>query len=472
MAKKPATKTTKRTSAVEEKAIQRLSSYYASRVAEIDKKLDMVAGQSIALTPISTGSLVADYISSGGIHAIFCQVSGPEGAGKSSLGMSVLGEAVRMKVPLIEVHDAEGSITPEYANNIFRTFGLDDIFVKGGPANYYDTDVLEDFSERMSQLLKMLPNKVWNTDIKSWAYSIQKGSSSGLLKALEGLGLKVDKSASDDTRWIIPTEYGGPEGFVMLDSWMAIFSEKEDEEGQSGQMAGNATPLNKNLRRFAARFRKKGVAFYSTNQIRENPGQRYGSPLYEPGGNALKHFSQFRMRMFPRAVPQGFERDKESGGLCIEEDVSGEGYDYYAFKALENTKHKLGRPFMKGMIRIWVADKNGEPRGIDPVFDTIEYLKMTGQLTGNRKKYHLQFRDSIKGSAVRALEEIEWSYETLKEVLIYEHFGDRNSLRDLAERTGFTKVPHLRENLFQQVRGDKGLYGSSVSAGGEDYEEE
>ncbi|MGG2343672.1 hypothetical protein ACQUZQ_21530, partial [Aeromonas veronii] len=43
-------------------------------------------------------------------------------------------------------------------------------------------------------------------------------------------------------------------------------------------------------------------------------------------------------------------------------------------------------PGRKAWFRIWVSDAEGNGCGLDPFFDTIMYLKETGQLAGNDRK--------------------------------------------------------------------------------------
>lgn len=462
--------------------------YLRATIKENDKKLDLVSGHSKGVEPISSGSLVIDFVLNGGYHPIFNQITGPEGAGKSTAAMSALASAYKTSVPWIEMWDAEASVVPDYAEAMFSAFDLSEVFDEGSRAGYYQDDILEHFSGKMASMIKAMPDKVWNDQVGAWCYSVKKGSNKRAQKisaALKAAGLKEDKAASKDTRWLFPTDFGGPEGFVIADSWAAFKTEKVEEEGLSNQMGGNATPLGRNLKLFGSAFQKKGVILFSTNQIRENPGaSKYQDPMYEPGGNALKHYTQMRMRMFPRAVPQEFTKDKENGSLCIEESISGEGYDYYAFKAVNNHKHKMGRPMLKGMIRIWVSDENGQARGIDPHYDTYAYLKRTGQIVGKSNSFQFKFRPSIKSQAVLALQELTWTYELLKELVIAEHFNMKDHLKDLAMRMGdpgkkgkaaqpgFTKFPKLREALFQQIRTDEGLWSTKVSEAEEDYEAE
>lgn len=397
----------------------------------------------------------------------------------TTLMLSTLAHAYNDGVPFIEVTDAEGTIAPEYAANMFKSFNISDIFEEGSTARYYPNEILDTFADKASGILKVMPDKVWLPEANTWAYAVKKGAdrrASALVSALRNSGLKEDAALSKQGtggRWIFPTDYRGPEGLIMVDSWPALMTEKVDEEGQSNQMAGNATPLAKALPRFAGKLRRKGVSLFSINQIRENPGARWGSPLYEPGGNTLKHATACRLRMHSRAVPAGESKDPDNGSLGYEKSVTGNGYDYYAYKAVENTKHKMGRPFLKGMIRIWVADVDGVARGIDPMYDTWNYLKTTGQIAGTRANFKFVFRKTITSTSCLALQGTSWKYEELKKLVIAEHFGYKELLKEIAAEKGFNKKPNLRDCLFQQIKNDKDLWSTKeLMVEEEDYEDD
>jgi len=67
----------------------------------------------------------------------------------------------------------------------------------------------------------------------------------------------------------------------------------------------------------------------------------------------------------------------------------GKGKDRYSFSKLTNEKCKDFMPNTSGWIRWWFED-NGRPGpGIDPVFDTFQYLKKTGQLAKAGTKFEV-----------------------------------------------------------------------------------
>ena len=444
-----------------------LAGYYVRELDSIDKKLRLRPGAEFSLDPISTGCLAADWVLSGGARPAFNQVAGFEQAGKTTITVGVLGGAVKAQVPLIGFSDPEGTLTPEYADAVLNSFGLDDVFDQVR-RRYYSTNVLEDVTNQLARLVRRLPDKVWSDEVGMWCYFVPKSHQAwtNVINTLKDAGLKADKGASTDAFWAYPTEYTGPEAAWFIDSWAALTPEAVDEiiekEKDSGAgMAIFARTMAEELPKFAGRLKRKGVVLWAVNQLREAPMAL--PPVKEYGGNALKNFSTVRNQMQTRAVPEGFDRDPQASNLCIEESVSGNGYDRYAFKDIKNTKNKLGRPFLKTMMRVWVADEFGEPHGYDPVYDTWQYLLDTKQVSGGRKKgFTLKLKPSIKGNAT-ALNGIQFNWMTFKQLILAEHFNDRESLKEVAAQIGITKAPRLRDRLFEQVKSDKTLWGESAS---------
>ena len=94
-------------------------------------------------------------------------------------------------------------------------------------------------------------------------------------------------------------------------------------------------------------------------------------------------------------------------------------------------------------FRIWVQDGSGEARGIDPVFDTIYYLKETGQLSGARKGFKLKLDGLGLGK-----KPIPWEY--LKKWVL----GDKSTMKSISEAMGY-KPMDLRSFCFKQITSGK-----------------
>ena len=445
-------------------AAHALTAYYKNAVRAVDKKYRLSTAASINPRPTSTGLLVADFVMGGGMYPLFTQISGMEASGKTTLSMFAVASAIRSKVPIVSYFDAEGAMVPEFSDNILGTFKLTDVF-SSGRAGYYNTTVLEEFTGYVSTLLKSMPDKTYIEDASAWCYSIPKGqkTSTPILEALSSSGMKPDRKLSTGSDWLIPTEYDGLEGAIFLDSWPSLIPDKIEEDNGGAGLGATARVMSAELPKFAGKLKRKGVLLWSINQLRTKPMQAYGDPSYEPGGAALGYVSAIRNRMYSRAVPQGFTRDPKSGGVCLEPSAYGSGTDVYAFKQIVNTKSKVGRPFLKGMARVWISDRDGKPRGFDPAFDVLHYLQLTGQIAGTSKGYTLKLRpEGGKPSAgLLALSKVPVSFTDLKGLVVAEHFRDKQLLGAVLKRLKLTDQPHLRAWLFAQMQNDKGLWSTT-----------
>jgi hypothetical protein len=169
----------------------------------------------------------------------------------------------------------------------------------------------------------------------------------------------------------------------------ALVGEKKKGEykDESGAQALLARVLAANLPGVTSAMVEKRVTIVATNQIRQAPGVQFGNPDYAPGGNAIKHAHDNRVMLRKRAVPAGWK--KIPGGICAEACWDGKGEDKYTFTKLTSEKCKDFMPHKTGWIRWWF-DSNGRPGpGLDPVFDTFQYLKMTGQLVKAGTKFEI-----------------------------------------------------------------------------------
>ncbi len=107
----------------------------------------------------------------------------------------------------------------------------------------------------------------------------------------------------------------------------------------------------------------------------------YGPTEQEPCGKAIRFFSDCRLKMTSIAIPHG------KGQFEEEDTISGEGADKYRYLKCKVHKNKLGGPQAAEIsLRIRVSDANGEASGFCRVWDCYQFLKMTGQIGGNRKK--------------------------------------------------------------------------------------
>lgn len=440
--------------------------FYANLLSEADKEAGITQGEATKMSPISTGCLCADYITGGGVFPGFYEVFGKEGSGKTTLAVGTLANAIKANVPLNIMRDVEGSLTPDFTDNVLRSFDLAAVF-ESGLAKYYDDKIIEVWGQHLKAITRAMPRKLWSEKGKTWCYVAPKGASSKsakrIIAGLEDAGLSADKKLSTDKLWFFPTSYSGPEALYVTDSLAALIPE-DVEDGDVG--IGNAAiarSMGAAIVLFAGHLRSRGIVLLGTNQIRTNPRAMFQDPEYTPGGSVLHHAFEVRIKMDSRAVQGGFAKDKDTGYLCIEESVFQKGaYDRYAFKGLSNLKNKFGTPFRKSMARIMVADHTGVGRGIDPVYDALRYMEDTGQAKlseGKKQSVIIVPRPSLH-KRVQAIAGKPIPFLDFKRLVTAEHWNDKGLTNDALKALGISKPVHLRSALFEQMRKDTTLWAS------------
>jgi hypothetical protein len=156
----------------------------------------------------------------------------------------------------------------------------------------------------------------------------------------------------------------------------------------------------------------------------------------------VSHNSDVRLRQTSRALsaaPFSPTADKKKDYNETEASVEFEGKDVYRYVHIKAIKNKLWTPNRTCLIRIWVEDGSGTARGIDPVFDTIAYLKDTGQLSGTRKAFKLDLEGL--GKSTKPL-----TWHQLKQWVL----GSKETMTKASTHAGY-KPMNLRSFCFKQV---------------------
>jgi RecA/RadA recombinase len=348
---------------------------------------------------ISSGSLVVDQILNGGLRPGFYVNSGMEASAKSTLAVTTLAQAIKAKLRIIVFYDSENALDYDYSGEIISSItGKDPLLLMGvfnsktgkytvKPAyRYYTENRMEAVFKSMHNILSFMPDKRFSKKIDSWCLVFENDKESKAL--MDSTGLTVSKKASDGTgkHWC-PISDGKPQALFIIDSLPALVPEKIDKDEMSDNSLGiNARFFAKLLPLVRGKLAGTATIMLAVNQIRDNPGARFGDPQYEPGGNTIKFASDVRLRMRGVVVPVGWDRDPKISDVNIEESVFEGGVDSYQFKSVKNTKSKFGPPKRHGQIRIWISDRDGNPHGIDPVFDCFTALNSMGFIKGKRTK--------------------------------------------------------------------------------------
>lgn len=293
----------------------------------------------------------------------------------------------------IVVHN---SVSHSYLTSIIETQGfqmdLKHVFgLKDSAGNwsvkprvrYYSEGVAEKFFDYLASLERKLPDKVKINDQWYLIYENTKINQKALA------GHYDTKYLTKTGKLRIPAQDGTLQALVILDSYPAMLPERLDVDDPGAGMAAQARMFSEQLRRVKGKMKAKRIAVIGVNQLRKAPMVMFGSPEYEPGGEAIRFFSDCRLRVYPRAL-SGVPGAKGKG--MIEEEPSileSGGKDSYRYIHIRAHKNKLSVPNLEGWLRLWITDGEGVARGFDPVWDVYYYLRETGQISGQRSKLKL-----------------------------------------------------------------------------------
>lgn len=411
------------------------------------------------MAPMSTGSLVLNLVT-GGIRPAMYTNFGPEQSAKTTGALLVLASGIKEQIPLLSLRDFEGSTgnSIPYVTSIMNTNGVkltkDELFGKKDPktgkwvvppkvrysASTKGTSFFNWFAAVLRRLpdKKMLNNKWWLVyeDTKENVALVGEYADKTMPKKY-GKGLYVE--APD----------GKLQGLVLVDSYPNMNPDAKDEDEGDNSLALQARMFSKNLPRVKGYLASKKVALIGVNQLRKVPMAMYGPSETEPGGQALRYNSDVRIRWYPRSLNAAplWPTQAKKGGKEVETSVSGKGKDYYKYIHVSGIKNKLAPADREGWIRLWAKDESGQARGIDPVFDTIYYLWITGQLLPEgRGKKRSQLRLVFKGEKSKV---IDW--QVLKRLIL----GEKPEVVELCKKIGI-KPMNIRAACFKQWASGEG----------------
>lgn len=402
----------------------------------------------------STGILVVDLVAGGGIAPGWYTSFGEEQSCKSTLVMEIMCHAVTQDIPVLAYSDYEGSTTPSYVQNMLNTQGVnatvEDVFgVKDKTGNYIKlprirylpTDTAEQFFDYLAMLERALPDKIYEGGQWWFVYEHTKENRKKLS------GVEYDKKRfSKYNKFYVPAKDGGLQALMITDSYPAMLPERLDVDEPGAGLAAVARMFAEQLPRVKGKLRRKRIAVLGVNQLRDVPMAKYGPPKKQAAGNAVRFYSDVRFQMTSRAlsaIPEA--KPGKDTPFEVESSVEYEGKDYYRYINIKGEKNKFSQPNLSGWIRLWIEDANGHARGFDPVFDTYEYLKATGQLKGNRKKMLIRIGD---GAKIKSKKPIDWMQ--FKTMIL----GTQEEIAKVCKAAGFPPC-YIRKICFKQMkRGD------------------
>ena len=365
-------------------------------LALLEEVSNVVKLNSVSLSEESrmhSGLLGIDLVLGRGIGPTMCTIFGPEQSAKTTLAITIMAATINQGVPISTLWDAEQSSgsSSDYIQNILNEQGItrpfEEVFgvrKKGvwtiKPLVYYqDSAVGEDFFNWLHALLKRLPDKRFDNDQWWYVYENTKPNQTKYLAASD----KVMNKANHGI-WV-PAKDDSLQAVIIVDSYPSLMPLAQDEDEHTKAMAVQARMFALQLPRVKGSFRAKRIALIGINQLRLNPGARFGNPETEPGGQALKFFSDQRMRVYPRALSGVPFHPKGEGMIEKEPSVNGEGEDTYRNINCKTIKNKLSVPQQEMWLRLWVSDSEGEARGYDLVWDTFYSCFLCGIITGKRR---------------------------------------------------------------------------------------
>jgi RecA/RadA recombinase len=369
-------------------------------VDDLAKKLEMVPVNlqrgTFVENSLASGALSLDLALGGGWPGgRWSVVFGPEAGGKSTLSFYAMAAAVRQSVPVFHF-DPEGAADPSYMQRIGLKTNWQAEQAAGSRVfyRYYQPDYGEQVFRLISRILKMMP----------------------------------DASAKD-----------GIQAMFAIDSLPFLQPQRRFEDDEAGPMAQQAKMYADNIPLIKSHLAAKNCVLYAVNQIRLRPGTPRGqSPEYEPCGETPKHASDLRLRVNRRSVPSG------KGGAIEEETCwDGHGKDRYVYAILRTIKNKMFSPFRETWMRIWFEEKGMPGRGIDPVYDTYQYLTMTNQLEERAGFYRITL-DGYSGTG-------RLSWDQFKALV----------LDDAARRTEGTNIRAMCRRQFRTGEAFERYFGAS-----------
>lgn len=357
-------------------------------VDAIEKRLDFFAQQhnigGYIEDSIPTGCLSYDFAMGGGLPiGKFVSNAGPEQSGKSTLFNTLVPWFVNSNIP-VYWFDPESARDPTYAERIFNRFGMSLLDIQGRRSKdgkhwdmlpmvrYTNHHIGEDIFNAIAGILLALPEIKQDPNGQWWE------------RVPEG-------------QWAESAAAGAPQYLFLIDSFPAMLPELVQEslqakDDKSGAIGIQARMFSENLKKVKAALTSRRCTLLGNNQIRMKP-MAMGNPEVEPGGEALKFFTDARFQV-RRVSPSTAGAKRTEGGATYNEEPSiNGGTDKYTYSKLKNTKNKMYTPYREGAIRIRMEHEGHPGDGIDQTYDVLQYLDATGQLLkASNGKYKLEVR--------------------------------------------------------------------------------
>lgn len=322
----------------------------------------------------------------------------------STLLYHTLRDALRQEVNA-EFFDFEGSTDPNYLGKILD-LNLNEVFgvrKQGGTwelapkCRYHQPDLGEPYFRYIHRILKALPDKLQHNN--QWYYVFDDKKQAG-----KDFDTKLYRATK---RFWVPAEDNGAQVIWFIDSLAAMLTEKQDEKDENKEIGLQARMFSRYIPLVKSRLARKRCSIVAVNQIRMKP-MSFGNPEYEVGGEAPRFYSDIRLQC--RSCSNPFPG--KSGQVEEEPCWDGEGTDKYRYIKVATRKNKCFSPFRNSLMRVWMEEKGDIGRGIDPVFDTFQFLTETRQVTKGDKRG--TYKLCIEGLWTQRA----WTWKEFKELML------------------------------------------------------
>jgi RecA/RadA recombinase len=193
------------------------------------------------------------------------------------------------------------------------------------------------------------------------------------------------------------SEYDQTVNFILHDSLPASVPESLIEHDEAGSSPHLALLLSKWLPAIRMRLKKANTVYVAVNQLRVNPRAKFGSPIYEPGGNTPQFVADMKLFLTrtgkaklvgnpakPHPIAPSDAKMFKEGGVSLEENPDGT-IDKYFYTKVQTKKNRVFPPLKETFFRTWIEENGETGRGIDPVFDTIRFFEEIGKCQFNSK---------------------------------------------------------------------------------------
>jgi RecA/RadA recombinase len=217
---------------------------------------------------------------------------------------------------------------------------------------------------------------------------------------------------------------GPPQALFVADSAAALLPSRTAEDPTKDQTAGPAIVHAIGLRKVKSMLGRKRCNLLFTNHVGQKP-MSFGNPEYEKGGDALKFFSDIRIRVARRAsngepgsgsmVPFPNFKSGDKKGLHVEKSWTGVGNDRFGYAYLDIKKNKGFSGGHEAWARICTSESGGPGRGMDLPYDLLRCFEATGQARWNQKQGRVQLRlrkPQMEASGELSFLKIEGFYKT------------------------------------------------------------